>query len=189
MNAPHSALVTFTNAQFERLVRSGGFGDMRVELRRGMIVKMSPQYVPHATVKRLLAKALETALSGAASAWIVDQEVSVRFGEGFEPLPDIVVWDPLAAPPNLQGPIPASAVKLIVEVADSTLGDDLGDKLEDYAAGGLGEYWVADVQGRIVLRHSGPQASSYARREPAQFGEAIAALTHATLRIDTSTMK
>ena len=66
MNAPHRALATFTNAQFERLVRSGGLGDMRVELRRGMIVKMSPQYVPHGTVKRLLAKALEAALADAA---------------------------------------------------------------------------------------------------------------------------
>ena len=61
MNAPHRALATFTNAQFERLVRSGGLGDMRVELRRGLIVKMSPQFVPHGTIKRLLADAIKAA--------------------------------------------------------------------------------------------------------------------------------
>jgi Uma2 family endonuclease len=187
MNAPHRALATFTNEQFERLVRSGGFGDMRVELRRGLIVKMSPQHVPHGTVKRLLAKALETALTSAGLTWIVDQEISVRFGNGFEPLPDIIVWDPSAAPANLDGPIPASAVKLIIEVADSTLADDLGQKLEDYAAGGLAEYWVADVQGRLVLRHAGPQASGYAKREPARFGETFDALTHG-LRVDTAAL-
>ncbi|HYD87615.1 MAG TPA: Uma2 family endonuclease [Vitreimonas sp.] len=188
MNAPSRSLATFTNEQFERLVRSGGFGDMRVELRRGLIVKTSPQYVPHGTVKRLLAKALETALASAGLAWIVDQEISVRFGSGFEPLPDIIVWNPAEAPANLDGPIPASAVKLIVEVADSTLADDLGEKLEDYAAGGLAEYWVADVQGRLVLRHSGPQANAYAKRDPAHFGDIIAALTQ-PLAVDTSTLK
>ena len=188
MNAPHRALATFTNAQFERLVRSGGLGDMRVELRRGMIVKMSPQYVPHGTVKRLLAKALEAALADAGLNWTVDQEISVRFGAGFEPLPDIIVWDSFSAPTNLDGPIPADVVKLIVEVADSSLGDDLGEKLEDYAAGGLAEYWVADVQGRLVMRHSGPKANAYATREPARFGEAIAALTIPALLVDTSAL-
>lgn len=187
MNAPHRALATFTNEQFERLVRSGGFGDMRVELRRGLIVKTSPQYVPHGTVKRLLAKALEAALAAAGLNWIVDQKISVRFGNGFEPLPDIIIWDPLAAPANLEGPIPADAVKLIVEVADSTLGDDLGEKLEDYATSGLAEYWVADLQGRLVLRHAGPQAGAYAKREPARFGETIDALTQG-LRVDTTAL-
>lgn len=188
MNAPHRALATFTNAQFERLVRSGGLGDMRVELRRGMIVKMIPQYVPHARVKRLLANAIEAALAKAGLPWVVDQELSVSYPNDFEPMPDIVVWDPAAAPADLAGPAPADAVKLIVEVADSTLGDDLGEKLEDYAAGGLAEYWVADVQGRLVMRHSGPKVNAYATREPARFGEAIAALTIPTLIVDTSAL-
>jgi len=188
MNAPHRALATFTNEQFERLVRSGGFGDMRVELRRGLIVKMSPQYYPHAHVKAVLSFALATAIRDAGLGWDVLNEVSVAFGGGFEPLPHVVVFDPAAIPANLSGPIPASAVRLIIEVADSSLADDLGEKLEDYAAGGLAEYWVADVQGRIVLRHAGPQKSAYAKREPARFGEAISALTQ-PLTIDTSALK
>ncbi|MGH6951887.1 MAG: Uma2 family endonuclease [Vitreimonas sp.] len=189
MNAPHRALATFTNAQFERLVRSGGFGDMRVELRRGMIGKMSPQFYQHAHVKAELMLALGAAIEKAGLGWRVFSEASVAFGVGFEPMPDIVVFDPGSIPANLDGPIPAGAVKLIVEVADSSLGDDLGDKLEDYAAGGLTEYWVADVQGRIILRHTGPQTGGYAKREPAYFGETIAALTHAALRVDTSALK
>ncbi len=189
MNAPHRALATFTNAQFERLVRSGGFGDMRVELRRGMIVKMSPQFYQHAHVKAELTLALAAALRDAGLTWRVFNEASVAFGGGFEPMPDIVAFDPTNVPHDLDGPIPTGAVKLVIEVADSSLGDDLGEKLEDYANGGLGEYWIADVKGRLVLRHAGPQAGGYARREAAHFGETIAALTHATLRIDTSTLK
>lgn len=188
MNAPHRTLATFTNEQFERLVRSGGFGDMRVELRRGLIVKMSPQYVRHADVKAELTFALVAALKTCGLAWKVYSEASVSFGNGFEPMPDIVVFDPATVPADLDGPLPASAVKLIVEVADSTLADDLGEKLEDYAAGGLAEYWVADVQGRLVLRHAGPQANGYAKREPARFGETIDALTLSGLRVDTASL-
>src|SRR5262245_60474608 len=125
MNAPNRPLATFTTAEFERLARSGVLAGRRVELRRGLMLEMSPQYVPHATVKRLLARALEAALTAAGLDWAVDQEVSVSFGAGFEPMPDIVVWDPSAAPANLDGPVPAAAVKLIVEVADSSLPDDL----------------------------------------------------------------
>jgi Uma2 family endonuclease len=187
MNAP-VRLKTFSNAEFERMARSGGFGDARVELRRGMIAEMSPQYVPHANVKMKLLAALAEAVRAAALPWEVWSEVSVTFGDGFEPLPDIVVWDPSLAPGDLDGPIPASAVKLIIEVSDTTLADDLGDKLEDYAKGGLPEYWVADVKGRFVLRHAGISASGYARREPARFGEAISALETPSLVVSTQSL-
>jgi Uma2 family endonuclease len=188
MNAPSRPPATFTTAEFQRLVRSGGLGDMRVELRRGMICKMSPQYVPHARVKMHLTHALDAALKAAGLGWEVWNEVSVAFGDGFEPLPDIVVWNPAEAPSDLDGPIPAAAVKLIVEVSDSSLADDLGEKLEDYAGGGLAEYWVADIKGKLILRHAGPQAGGYARREPLRFGEPASLLTHAAIIIDTSAL-
>lgn len=187
MNAPHRAVATFTSKQFERLVRSGALGDQRVELRRGLIVRMTPQYVPHATVKRLMAKAIEAAVGQADLAWIVDQELSVSFPNDFQPMPDIVVWDPASAPGDLEGPVPSTAVRLIVEVADFTLGDDLGEKLEDYAAGGLAEYWVADVQGRLVLRHTHPRKDRYDVREAALFGETIMTLMP-LLAVDTSAL-
>jgi Uma2 family endonuclease len=187
MNAP-VRLKVFSNAEFERMARCGGFGDARVELRRGMIAEMSPQFVPHANVKMELTFALAAALKAAGLAWKVTNEVSVAFFDGFEPMPDIVVWNPSEAPANLDGPIPATAVKLIIEVSDTTLADDLGDKLEDYAKGGLAEYWVADVQGRLVLRHAGPGPSAYARREPAHFGEAIGLLETPSLVADTTAL-
>lgn len=187
MNAPVK-LKTFTNAEFERIARAGGFGRVRVELRGGMIVEMSPQYVPHANVKMELTFALAAALKAAGLGWKVTTEVSVAFFDGFEPMPDIVVWDPGEAPADLDGPIPAAAVKLIVEVSDSSLADDLGEKLVDYARGGLAEYWVADAKGRLLLRHCGPQADGYARREPLRFGETAAALTLPALSVDTKAL-
>lgn len=187
MNAP-VGLKVFSNAEFERLARCGGFGDARVELRRGMIAEMGPQFASHARVKMKLLAALSGAVEAADLPWEVWSEVSVAFAVGFEPMADIVVWDPALAPADLDGPIPAAAVKLIVEVSDTTLADDLGDKLEDYAKGGLPEYWIADVRGRLVLRHAGAGAGTYARREPARFGEALGSIETPTIIADTASL-
>jgi Uma2 family endonuclease len=186
MNISHRQPAGFTNAEFERLVRSGGFGAARVELRRGLIAKMNPQHVKHARAKRLVANAIDAALRAAASNWIVDQETSVDFSEGFSPLPDIVVWDPSSVPPDFDGPIPAAAVRLIVEVADTTLADDLGEKLDDYAAAGLVEYWVVDVRGRQVLLHAMPANGRFADRVAIPFGTALVSRAYAALRLDTT---
>lgn len=183
MNAPFKVR-PFSNSEFERMARAGLLGGARVELRRGMVVLMSPQYVPHARVKMKLVGALEAAVQAAGLAWEVWSEVSVAFGDGFEPMPDIVVWSPAEAPADLDGPIPANAVKLVVEVSDNTLRDDLGDKLEEYARAGLPEYWVADVKARLILRHADVQGDTYARREPARFGEEIKSLTTPALTAD-----
>lgn len=188
MNVRQLQPARFTNAEFERLVRSGGFGDARVELRRGLIRKMNAQHVPHARVKELLASAIKEGVGAAGLPWLVYQEVSVDFGRGFEPLPDIVVFDPTTMSLEIDGPLPASAARLVVEVADTTLADDLGEKLEDYAQGALAEYWVADVRGRIILRHAVLSTTTYTRREPAKFGEAFALLTHPKFRVDTAAL-
>jgi len=187
MNAPVK-LKTFTSAEFERIARAGGFGRARVELRGGLIVEASPQYVPHADVKMDLTFALAVALKAAGLAWKVTSEVSVAFFDGFEPMPDIVVWDPAEAPADLDGPIPDAAVKLVIEVSDTSLADDLGDKLAEYARAGLAEYWVADIKGKLLLRHDGPKADVYARREPLRFGEPAASLTLPALQVDTKAL-
>ncbi len=187
MNAPTREPARFTSREFQRMARAGAFADMRVELRRGMLVRMSPQHMPHGRVKAAIERALIAALARAGLAWEVLTEVSVACGDAFEPMPDIVLFDP-ALVPDARGAVPLGAVRLIVEVADSSLGDDLGEKLEDYAASGLEEYWVADVQGRLILRHAGPRVGGYARREPILFGQPAALLTQPQLVLDTATL-
>lgn len=186
MNIGHRQPSTFTSAEFERLVRSGGFGDARVELRRGMIVKMNPQFAKHARAKRLLTKAIEAGLVAVTPDWIVDNEVSVAFGGDFRPMPDILVWDPASVPPDFDGPIPAKAVRLIVEVSDSTLSDDVGEKLEDYADAGVAEYWVVDVKGLQILQHVNPIGRTYRERMPFVFGATIVSRAFPVVRVDTT---
>lgn len=175
MNALVKTHPPFTSAEFYKMANKGAFAGLRVELRRGMILKMSPQYYPHASVKDDLTMALKSAVARAGLMWRVISEVSVSFAGGFEPMPDIVVFDP-AMLPDASGPIPGAAMKLIVEVSDSTLADDMGDKREDYAQAGLAEYWVADVAGKLVHRHAGPAGAGYARQETLALGEPLAML-------------
>jgi hypothetical protein len=177
MNAPVRNEARFDRAQFEKMARAGVFGRDRVELRRGRIALMSPKHVPHASVQTSLMLVLDACLSRASLPWRVLAEVTVDLAADFQPMPDIVVWDPLACDPDLDGPAPGRAVKLVIEVADATLADDIGEKLLEYARAGVAEYWVADVKGRLILRHAGPSETGFARREPVLFGQTAAWLT------------
>lgn len=177
----------FTAREFERIARTGGFGDARLELRDGEIVKMSPKHVPHAEAEAVLFMALRDAVQAGDAGLGVLPGVSLALGDYFQPLPDLVIWEPAALDVSPSGPLPARAVRLVVEVAQSTLADDLGLKLASYARAGVAEYWVADVaKGRILL-HAEPDGETYARREPRAFGERFDALT-LPLTIDTSAL-
>lgn len=177
MNAPLQPLQRFTTAEFHKMARRGAFNDIRVELRRGMLVKMSPKHVPHTLMQEDLTFALKLAIRAAGLAWRVGNEGSVSFGEGFDPMPDIVVFDPVLLS-DPQGMINPDAVKLIVEVADSSLEDDLGEKRDDYARFGLAEYWVADVKSRLVHMHAEPKGGAFAKITQAGLSGPLAMLTH-----------
>lgn len=61
----------------------------------------------------------------------------------------------------LDAPPGADDVRLIVEVSDSTLRRDLGDKAALYARAGYGEYWVLDINARCLHVHRDPADGAY----------------------------
>ena len=85
-----------------------------------------------------------------------------------------------------KGLISAATVALVVEVASSTLADDLGIKLRIYAAHGIPEYWVVDVEARVIHRMWSPGPKGYARRDVVGFGARIEAATIPELAVETS---
>ncbi|MDX2235137.1 MAG: Uma2 family endonuclease [Hyphomonadaceae bacterium] len=173
MNAPVRPIL-MTDADFDRFLASGASAALgRVELRGGALVQMSPQNLPHGRLKFWIAKQLDAAVAAAGGAFVVDAYVTVRFGQGFQPLPDVTAWT--GGP--MVGTIPGEKVRLIVEVADSTLADDLGDKRADYARAGLPEYWVLDVNARCVHRFHAPGGDAFAKADVFRDGERIEAAT------------
>lgn len=77
--------------------------------------------------------------------------VTVRVSCDSAPEPDIVLTRY-----REDREVPVETVALIVEIADTTLENELGRKAELYAAAGVAEYWVVDVNEWRVLMHEQP---------------------------------
>lgn len=156
---------------FLMLNDSGAFvGYGKTELIDGGIVFMNAQHRPHARVKVELAYALRDALRAARSAYSALVEVTVALPPHNAPEPDVVVTNE----PDGEGPVPLASVALVIEVAHSTLDQDLKVKPRIYACAGVPEYWVADVDGRIIHQFWVPEGDAYAQHRQYEFGERVA---------------
>lgn len=97
------------------------------------------------------------------------------------PQPDIV-W---AKPKNYSDHFPQpDEVFLVIEVADSSLRYDCGEKSDLYAAGGIKDYWVVDVQAKLVHIFRQPQKNGFMQRTTAKLGEQIRPLAFPDVVLD-----
>jgi Uma2 family endonuclease len=92
-----------------------------------------------------------------------------------EPEPDMAVLAKVGTEYPVANP-PASDVRLVIEISDSTLAFDLGPKARLYARAGIPEYWVFDIGGRRVIVHRGPAAGGYSMVTTYAEGEIVAPL-------------
>lgn len=156
-----STSVRLTVEQFDQLIDNGVFANHRkrerVELIDGKLRAMAPIGPRHENIVDLL------------NRWsfrnVPEQAVRVRIQHSIGlkaldsvPEPDIV-WvrerDYSAGRPQ-----PAD-VLLVIEVADSSLKYDRGEKCDLYAAAGIAEYWVIDVPDRAVHVYRQPEVGRY----------------------------
>lgn len=167
--------------RYRRMAATDIFSGLgKIELRSGVVYQTNSQAVPHMRVKMRLARLLETAIADAGVALEVAIEGSVQLSDYEVPDPDICLWDGSVD----DGFIPGSSVRLVVEVADSTIAGDLGRKARLYALHGIAEYWVADVQARVVHRMSGPGSDGYLERTLVRCGERLESVTIPGLALD-----
>jgi Uma2 family endonuclease len=145
---------------------------------------MNPQYVPHLRAKSELHEALLDALRALGWPLRVASEGSVLLGERDVPQPDLIVWEPL----RTRGPVPGESVRLMVEVSESTLADDLGHKRALYAAASVPEYWVVNLPGRAIHQYWAPADGAYTRSAVVPFGETIRSATLAGLAVPTTAL-
>ncbi|QJW93186.1 Uma2 family endonuclease [Frigoriglobus tundricola] len=81
------------------------------------------------------------------------------FGINTDPVPDVAV---VSGPPRAHARHPRTA-HLIVEIADTSLAIDTGDKASLYAAAGITDYWVIDVIDRRLHLFRDPQPDPVAK--------------------------
>ncbi|MBX9859732.1 MAG: Uma2 family endonuclease [Sphingomonas sp.] len=165
-------------ADYHLLDQAGVFKDFaKTELIHGEIVAVQAQYSPHSRVQTKLLAALSAAcdrIGNPVEPWV---ELSVEIAPDTEVQPDIVVATELPA----QGAMPVALVAIIVEVADSSIKADLGGKAQLYAAAGVAEYWVADVNAKVIHQLWAPEGGAFAQRREVAFGDRIGAMTVAGL--------
>jgi Uma2 family endonuclease len=126
--------------------------EVRYELHDGVIVEMPKPRGKHSKLTGSLVGKLLTTISEIRKTdiWFIPRESIVkphRDKSGYEP--DIIIlneetiktetrWETESIIQN------ATSVKLIVEVVSTNWQDDYYDKLRDYEAMGIPEYWIVD---------------------------------------------
>ena len=162
---------------------SGAFQPYRkTELIDGEVYFVNAQHRPHALAKAELYDALRDALRGLNSSLRPLTEASVELSSYDAPEPDIV----LTSEPRGEGLIPLASVALIVEISDTTVSGDLKRKASIYARAGVPEYWVVDLNAKLIHQLWAPHKETYAERRQIAFGERIDAATIAGLMAETS---
>ena len=135
----------WTVAEIEAMVAAGIIPENeRFELIGGEVVPMSPKGARHEWIKIELNRHFQRTISEALS---VAPETTLRLDERSFVEPDFCVFPRSVRPGDMRG----YDVLLAVEVADSSLSYDRGRKIGIYAAYGVAEVWVVDVN-RLVTR-------------------------------------
>lgn len=159
----------------------GAFDDCgRVELIEGMIVQMNSMSVDHAQVSSELWARLRDRLREIGSPLTAFAGATVTLPPKTALDPDVTVADVRGGEAYLS----VSAVKLMVEVSKATLRKDLGPKRDIYAAAGVPEYWVVDVDKRRVHRFAIPRDGVYTVEPPVPLAGPLTSLTIPDLVID-----
>lgn len=118
---------------------------------------MSPIGSRHAAVVDWLARQFIDGLRDKAISRIQN---SVAISSVSEPQPDIVLAQPRADGYFNSIPEPREVI-LIVEVAESSIDFDLGEKRDLYAGAAIPEYWVIDINQSACIVHRNPANGVY----------------------------
>jgi Uma2 family endonuclease len=145
----------FTVAELERMTEAGILEeDERIELIGGEIVPMSPKGNQHEILKTALMIYWARKLRPES---LFSTETTFRLSVDTYLEPDFVFYPKSAGIPGLN----ATTAQLVVELADSSLGYDLGRKAALYASFGIAELWVIDAVRLVTHIHRQPQPSGY----------------------------
>jgi Uma2 family endonuclease len=135
-------------AEYHLMGQSGAFlNDRRVELIDGEILHMAPMGTRHS---RAVIRLMPLLVSAVGARAVLGCQVPLRLSEFAEPEPDFCVWR--QGTPEGEGRGPDTL--LAIEIADSSVLFDAQVKAPLYARHGVQEFWILDLPGRQVLRHS-----------------------------------
>lgn len=150
-------LTRWTVEDYHRMIEIGLLAGRQVELIDGQIINMSPELPIHRVTYRRGVKYLEGLLGGRA---VVFATAPITLPDHGEPQPDISILMPPESRYETRHPGPED-IYWLIEVSNSTLAYDLGEKAQLYARSGIPEYWVLDIPNTRLWVHRQPQAGEY----------------------------
>jgi Uma2 family endonuclease len=163
-----------TTQQYHLMHEAGVFQDGdRIELINGEIQTMSPIGRKHATCVARLNAIFTNRLFGKAIIW---PQNSIRLNDNSEPQPDIAILKFRDDFYEEALPTPED-ILLIIEVADSSIDYDREVKALLYAAAGIPEMWLFDVNKREIEGYSQPSANGYKQIHRYDEGDTLSMLT------------
>jgi len=169
----HLNLHKFTTKQYQLMYESGVFAESdRYELINGEIREMSPIGIKHAVCVTRLTKIFEQKLGDRTIIWAQNP---ILLSDYSQPQPDVAIlkWRDDFYASALPTP---EDIFLIIEVADSTIAYDRDVKKLLYAANGVPEMWLFDLNQQIIEGYSQPSASGYKRSQRYEQGDTLSLL-------------
>ena len=146
----------WTREKYEQAVAVGVLGpDDKIELIEGEIIQKMPQNDPHQDGIGAMQEALGEAFQ---KGYWIRLQLPLALGDWSMPEPDFAVvtgsWRDYRG-----GTLTADRAVLVVEISDTSLAYDQTQKASMYARAGIGEYWIVNLNERIleVRRQPGPQ--------------------------------
>lgn len=155
----------FTLDEYHRMGEAGILGeDDRVELIEGEIVEMTPIGSRHAGTVARIHHFFSTRLGDRAVVW--GQNPLLLRTHVSEPQPDVMLLAPRADFYTSALPEPHD-VRLLIEVADSSLIYDRRTKIPLYARAGVVEVWLVNLEvGRVEICRDATPRGYQAVRSP-----------------------
>jgi Uma2 family endonuclease len=148
----------FTADEFYKMVEAGILTKYdHVELIDGEIIQMSPTGYRHVVC---VDRAMLNFFEAFGRRAVISSQSGLPLSDLTVPQPDVIVYKPRA---DLYAAKKRTAadVLFIVEVADSSLAFDQKVKLPRFAAAGISEYWIEDLQHDLLLIHREPRGTTY----------------------------
>ncbi len=165
-------VASFSLKHYEHMVDVGAFTgefQQRIELLGGEIVMMSPIGPEHHHCLMLLTDWSYQVVPLEQIAIGVQGPIRIPESDS-EPEPDLV-W---LARRDFSGRHPEPhEVKLLVEVADTSLEADRTEKLSIYAEANIREYWIVNLVDKQIEIYRDPSGMSYQQRLTCQGDEVV----------------
>jgi len=179
--APHR----FTRRDYYQMASAGVIKPgARVELLNGQVFNMSPIGPSHGgAVKRL--NGIFTQQS--RGRFLVSVQDPVVLDDYSEPEPDIMLLQPSPDFYSSNHPTPAQ-VHLLIEVADSTLAYDRGEKLAAYGRAAIAEVWIVNIAEEVIEVYREPHFGGYASSEVLPQGSEAHPLAFPDVTVEVSAL-